>query len=262
MSPRGERAECWSGGSRRLRKPGPEERGAGEVSPALCAEEAQGRASRRMRGMEGEEAAETAAQHLAAARSPGTPRQPSRGGSGQRDASCHPSAARCAPRSPRPRTPTLPPRRDVPNTCFQLSPSSRRSQDPAVPAAPRGHAAPSPLASPSSDGLPGSRGPAWGDAQCVSANGARSPPWHCGALAQTKPGRPAAPAPAEQGRGCRTTPSLPALPTPSLLPRIPLDADCPGQGAAHCAAPANSWVRLNCKTGLAAGRENSLSLQK
>lgn len=184
------------------------------------------------------------------------------GGSGQRDASCHPSAARCAPRSPRPRTPTLPPRRDVPNTCFQLSPSSRRSQDPAVPAAPRGHAAPSPLASPSSDGLPGSRGPAWGDAQCVSANGARSPPWHCGALAQTKPGRPAAPAPAEQGRGCRTTPSLPALPTPSLLPRIPLDADCPGQGAAHCAAPANSWVRLNCKTGLAAGRENSLSLQK
>lgn len=78
--PKGERAERWSEQTRRLRKPGPEEQGTGEVSPALPAEEEQGRASRRMRGTEREEASETAAQHLAAARPPGTPRQPSPGG--------------------------------------------------------------------------------------------------------------------------------------------------------------------------------------
>lgn len=52
------------------------------------------------------------------------PEAAEQGGSGQREASCHPSAARCAPSSPRPCIPTLPPRRDVPNTCFQFSPSS------------------------------------------------------------------------------------------------------------------------------------------
>lgn len=217
--PKGERAERWSEQTRRLRKPGPEERGTGEVSPALPAEEEQGRASRRMRGTEGEEASETAAQHLAAARPPGTPRQPSPGG-GRASAAlpATPPLPDVHPAPPGPAPPPFLPAGTCPTPASTSVPVRRRSQDPAVPATPRGHAAPSPLASPSSDGLPGSRGAGWGSDQCVSASGARSPPWHCAALAQIKRGRAAAPAPAEQGRGCRTTSSLPALPTPSLLP--------------------------------------------
>lgn len=95
-------------------------------------------------------------------------------------------------------------------------------------------------------------GRAGGSDQCTS------PPGHCGTLAQTKPGFSAAPAPAEQSRAggagsphpCRHFPPDPSCPESLWM--------CPG----HCAAPANSWVRLNSKTGLAAGRENSLSLQK
>lgn len=146
--------------------------------------------------MEGEEAPETAAKHLAAARPPGTPRQPSPGGPGQRDASCHPPAARCAPAPPglRPH-PSSPPGRaqHLLPVQSQFSPSSRRSQDPAVPATPRGHPAPSPLASPSSDGLPGCAGRAGGT---ISACPSVAPRCPC----PDQPGRPTAPAPAGQSR--------------------------------------------------------------
>lgn len=153
--PKGERAERWSGQTRRLRKQGPEERGVREVSPALPAEEGQGRASRRMQGMEGEEASETAAQHLAAARPPGTPRQPSPGG-GRASAAlpATPPLPDVHPAPPGPAPPPFLPAGTCPTPASSSVPVRRRSQDPAVPATPRGHTAPSPLASPSSDGLP------------------------------------------------------------------------------------------------------------
>ncbi|XP_063028804.1 collagen alpha-1(I) chain-like [Melospiza melodia melodia] len=121
--PEGEGAERRSGQSRRLRKPGPQERGAGEVSLALPAEEAQGRASRRMRGTEGEEAPETAAQHLAAARPPGTPSSRARGGRASAALPAPPPLPDVHPAPPGPHPPPSS-RRDVPSTCFQPGPSS------------------------------------------------------------------------------------------------------------------------------------------
>lgn len=219
-----------------------------------------------MRGTGGEEAPETAAQHLAVMWPPGTLRRPSmgRGGASQCDASCHPSATRCASRSPaqnrpHPLSPAPPP--FPPGSAQHLLPvQSQFDSAPRTPRSPgdmwpRHPWHPNPLMT-----FPTPTGPQ------MSPNGARSPLWHRGAVAQSQAQHPAALAvrgdPAERDRGCGIPPSQPALPTLLLLPRILLDAACPGQGAAHRPAPGNSWVGLKSKTGLAAGRENSLSPPK
>lgn len=108
---------------------------------------------------------------------PGTLRRPITGGLSQHRASCHPSAARCAPPlPPAPCTPTLPPHRPLssrtcPTPASQFSPSSpahpssvpvhQRSQDPAVPPSARGTGDLVPILR-WPRGTPSARVPKWG----------------------------------------------------------------------------------------------------
>lgn len=102
-----------------------------------------------------------------------------------------------------------------------------------------------------------------GDRQLVCPNGARSPPRHRGAIAQRHARHPIAPAPRWEwwsgAEGAGPPHPVRHFPPNSSCPGSFWIQIAPGKGAARHPALANSWVRLKSKTGLAAGRENSLS---
>lgn len=202
---------------------------------------------------------------------PGTPRRPITGGPSQHRASCHPSAARCAPPlplaplHPHPSSPPAPLLQDMPNTCIPVQ-SQFTGASQFSPSSP---ALPGPCSSPQ---CPGDRRPrhhplvATGDTISSCPQMGHVP--LAGTTVPLPSARPGAQQPrdwgdpAEQGRGAGPAHPSQHFPPNSSCPGILLDTDCPEQGAAHRPAPANSWVRLKSKTGLAAGRENSLSPQK
>lgn len=154
------------------------------------------------------------------------------GGAGPARRFLPPPRCQMCTRSPRACAPTLPPRRDVPSTCFQFSPSSVP-----VPGAPR---------TPRSPQRPGDTRlrhlwhphPLMAFLAARGGLGERSvrvPPWHRAALAQINPGvQQPRPQQSRAGQGVQDpSPSRPALPNPSL-PGIPPDppqaGSCPWRG--------------------------------
>lgn len=140
------------------------------------------------------------------------------------------------PAPPGPAPPPFLPAGTCPTPASSSVPVRRRSQDPAVPATPRGHAAPSPLASPCSDGLPGSRGAAWGERSVRVRKWGAFPsvaPW-CPFPDQARAS--SSPGPSRAGQEMQDHPfpagtshPIPPAPNPSGC-RVPGAGNCPLRG--------------------------------